>query len=410
MTFVITAPNSPPAPPTPQVGIGFSDTLPAGLVVSTPNGLTGSCGGGTITATAGSSMVTLAGATLAPGASCTFAVNVDGKTLGTKHNCATVSSVNGGTGNTSCADLLVYSPPGSDKKFLPDSVLPNVRSTMTITVTNVNPTLDFTGLAFSDSLPSGMAVASPNGVVNTCGGAVSAPSGGGTVALTGGTLPHGGSCSVAVDVTASPLGDYTNCVIVTTTNAGSAQQVCAILHVVDQPPNPPDDPCAIRYFSNLTSGDSLVNVSNAGTSTVHPQGHICANFYVFDPDEELLACCACKISPNAIKSVSLTQDVTPYMVHSATSLIIKLVATTPAAGVCNPALVTTSNLATGMRAWATTIHAQPIPPGGFGVTETRFARCGLPPADLALLTTRCAFLQQNGSGYGICRACRDGGL
>ncbi|HVB90590.1 MAG TPA: hypothetical protein VND70_00660, partial [Acidimicrobiales bacterium] len=53
-------------------GVAFTDTLPAGLVVSTPNGLTGSCGGGTITATAGASSVSLAGATLGVGASCTF--------------------------------------------------------------------------------------------------------------------------------------------------------------------------------------------------------------------------------------------------------------------------------------------------------------------------------------------------
>src|SRR2546425_613589 len=88
-------------------GIGFSDNLPAGLVVATPNGLTGSCGGGTITATAGSGTISLSGATLAGGAQCTFAVNVTGTTLGAKNNSATVSSANAGAGSPSTATVTV---------------------------------------------------------------------------------------------------------------------------------------------------------------------------------------------------------------------------------------------------------------------------------------------------------------
>src|SRR4030088_2451254 len=42
-------------------GVGFTDSLPAGLIVSTPNGLTGNCGGGTVKANPGAGSETPAG-------------------------------------------------------------------------------------------------------------------------------------------------------------------------------------------------------------------------------------------------------------------------------------------------------------------------------------------------------------
>ena len=97
-------------------GIGFVDTLPAGLIVATPNGLTGSCGGGTITATAGSGSITLADAALAAGASCTFALNVTGVASGIQENSTgPVNSVEGGTGDPGTGSLAVGVPQASQR-------------------------------------------------------------------------------------------------------------------------------------------------------------------------------------------------------------------------------------------------------------------------------------------------------
>jgi uncharacterized repeat protein (TIGR01451 family) len=74
LTFSIDNPN----PGTSLTAIGFTDTLPAGLVVATPSGLSGSCGGGTITADAGTQTISLSGASLNASAMCTFSLGVTG--------------------------------------------------------------------------------------------------------------------------------------------------------------------------------------------------------------------------------------------------------------------------------------------------------------------------------------------
>jgi hypothetical protein len=89
-------------------GVAFTDTLPAGLVISTPNALTGTCGGGTITATQATNVVSLAGASLAQSGSCVFSVNVTGIATGTQVNTTSnVTSTEGGTGGTASASVTI---------------------------------------------------------------------------------------------------------------------------------------------------------------------------------------------------------------------------------------------------------------------------------------------------------------
>jgi arabinogalactan endo-1,4-beta-galactosidase len=92
-------------------GIGFTDNLPTGQIVSTPNGLTGSCGGGTITAVAGSSSITLSSAALGAATTCTFAVNITGTASGAQKNTTSVISSNeAGDGGAATATLIVAGP------------------------------------------------------------------------------------------------------------------------------------------------------------------------------------------------------------------------------------------------------------------------------------------------------------
>ena len=69
--------------------------------------------------------------------------------------------------------------------------------------------MPLTGVALEDSLPPGLAVASPSGLSGSCGaGAISADPGSQDVSLVNGTIPVGSSCRFSVDVSASAPGPW----------------------------------------------------------------------------------------------------------------------------------------------------------------------------------------------------------
>jgi hypothetical protein len=172
------------------------------------------------------------------------------------------------------------------------------------------------------------------------------------------------------------------------------------------------DAYQISYVSNLLIGDSYVNLTNAGTlNGFDPAGRICVNVYTFDPSEELIACCACPVTPDGLRSLSAKQDLVRNTLTPGVpgSIVIKLLATTPIAGACDPASPTAVNLASGMRAWSTSLH-QNTTTGNYSVTENVFQIAFLSLSELAKLTNFCGFIQANGSTFGICKSCRFGGL
>ena len=101
---------------------------------------------------------------------------------------------------------------------------------------------------------------------------------------------------------------------------------------------PQDGPFQIGYAANLNIGDSVVNLSNDGLNGgvfgAGTTGNICVNTYVFDPQEEEIGCCACLVTPNGLNSLSVKSDLISNNLTPAvpTSVIIKLVASTPGLG------------------------------------------------------------------------------
>src|SRR5436190_2914167 len=115
-------------------------------------------------------------------------------------------------------------------------------------------------------------------------------------------------------------------VVVTTITASFGQQF----------PAPAFAPFQVSYFSHLNRGDSVINMVNTGARGadlpfgMSPAitGAICVNVYALSPDEQLVSCCSCPITPNGLRSISARNDLsfqsglTPAV---PTSLVVKLV-------------------------------------------------------------------------------------
>lgn len=190
---------------------------------------------------------------------------------------------------------------------------------------------------------------------------------------------------------------------------------------------PPSDWFQIHYASNLNVGDSYIDITNSGASTnlalcgsndanclaepVTSSLNLCANVYTFDPQEELISCCACSITPNALQSLSVQGSLisNPLTPAIPTAVVTKIVATIPITGSCNAGVVGIP--AHGLLAWGTSLHQNTsTATPSYSVTETPFSQAALTLAEYAHVVSFCGFIQADGTGFGICKGCAAGGL
>jgi uncharacterized protein YjdB len=162
----------------------------------------------------------------------------------------------------------------------------------------------------------------------------------------------------------------------------------------------------VQYF-NLANAqasgiDSTVQLVNPGLTT----GTLCAMVYVFDQNQELNECCGCSISDEGVRTLSLVNDLTanPLTGQPPPAGTIEIVASDPT---LNPQCNAGSLAPLGqINAWGT--HIQNAGNGTYQITESDFATSALSSAKAAYLSGLCSYMQQLGSGSGVC-GCGTGG-
>jgi hypothetical protein len=152
-----------------------------------------------------------------------------------------------------------------------------------------------------------------------------------------------------------------------------------------------------NYYSG---GDGTLRTINTGqigspidNATNH--GKVCADIYVFDSNQEMLACCSCAITANGL----LTMPSTLLLNNSLTGVpfttgVIKVVADNQPGTKCDPRTII-NPVESGLRSWET--HPQ-----GAALTETVFADAPLTNQEQSFLGQACSFVLYLGSGQGTC--------
>jgi hypothetical protein len=167
-----------------------------------------------------------------------------------------------------------------------------------------------------------------------------------------------------------------------------------------------DNLFALSHFSNAhTTGapDGVLRLVNDGAlSDSSPDGDLCAAVYVFDSAEELNECCACRITPNGVLSLSVNTSLTSNTLTNKppTRGVVKVVSLTPYKGVCTPTSVTPQ---VGIRGWLT--HPQKGT-STWSITEAELTDSTFGDFESVDLPEDCAVLIELGSGAGVC-SCAD---
>ena len=183
-----------------------------------------------------------------------------------------------------------------------------------------------------------------------------------------------------------------------------------------------DNSFMVNYFSSNWGGpgttlgtlpipDEWVRITNVGQGggVTAFTTDMCANIYVFDFEQEFMACCSCLVTPNGLRWISVNNALTYNPITGLGSKpawgVIKIVGTLKFGAACDPNSLGTAIIANGLKAWGTHTQFPPATPtpdnGVYAQTETEFAPAVLADKELTNLITSCT-ATLNASGHGTC--------
>jgi hypothetical protein len=108
------------------------------------------------------------------------------------------------------------------KVFNPGTIGPGSTTELRFDIANVESEFPVSSMAFTDTLPVGMEIATPSSAVSTCGGVLDAPDGGTTISLSEGGLGVDSECTITVNVTSTTVGTNSNVTGDLTSSAGNS--------------------------------------------------------------------------------------------------------------------------------------------------------------------------------------------
>jgi len=150
-----------------------------------------------------------------------------------------------------------------EKSFNPATIGPGSTTTLRFDIENFSPS-PVSGLAFTDNLPAGVTIADPASALSDCRGTLSAPDGGATISLAGGSMAGSQTCSIFVNVTSSTVATHTNTSGDLTSSFGNSGPAIADLVVTADRPGffKSFSPAALNIGARSTLTFTLDNSAN----------------------------------------------------------------------------------------------------------------------------------------------------